>query len=202
MGQHRSNRSAVILTRGEKKKIFLYKCKYTREIIRSQHKLGFDVANTPTREGRSRHGRHCIWKTVGSKQWAFPRNHNTHKHARHIYSLHATSSKGPSTVPGHGDMERIVVSVGSNGWKEHPDNPTRLGSGALPMTLQQLKDKQIKAGGVLHWARKVTPEVFCPALGSSAKEGQRSAGTGSDEDHEGDQREKKIQEDLKTPSST
>lgn len=48
---------------------------------------GFDVANTPTRDstgsaGRSRDGRLCIWKTVGSQHWAFPRTHNMQKHTR------------------------------------------------------------------------------------------------------------------------
>lgn len=45
--------------------------------------------------------------------------------------------------------------------------PTSLGSGALPMTIdmQQLKDTRIKAGGVLHGAKKAAPEALCPALG-------------------------------------
>lgn len=113
MGQHRSNRSAVIFTRGGKKSS-LTSVNIPEKSSAHSTNQGFDVANTPTRDstgsaGRSRDGRRCIWKTVGSPHWAFPRSHNTQKPSRWhgpFYSLYVISSKGPSTVPGHRETLR------------------------------------------------------------------------------------------------
>lgn len=131
---------------------------------------GFDVANTPTRDstgsaGRSRDGRHCIWKTVGSPHWAFPRSHNTQKPTRWhgpFYSLYATSSKGPSTVPGHRETLRreepwwvLALTPGKSRARVPPAWAQGRPQPLVPLAKQQLKDTWIKAGGVLHGAKQV-----------------------------------------------